>query len=92
MGPFAVADLFGQDVAWTSPGACRYTRSARELRRHPRPVVRAGAAGPQDRGRPLRLRVQQSSKSVPHCRHLTRRCQRQVCSDQFGTLYSSLQS
>ena len=59
MGPFAVADLSGLDIAWrmrqAQAEAHKRARPGRTLRAHRRPAVRSRPPGPQDRRRLLPL-------------------------------------
>ena len=56
MGPFAVADMSGLDIAWRMRQAqAANARPGRTLRAHRRPAVRSRPPGPQDRRRLLPL-------------------------------------
>ena len=57
MGPFAVADMSGLDIAWRmrQAQAGHSARPGRALRAHRRPAVRSRPPGPQDRRRLLPL-------------------------------------
>ena len=66
MGPFAVFDLTGLEIAWARRKRQAATRDpARALRRHRRPAVRGRPLRPEDRPRLVCLCRRQARRSIP---------------------------